>query len=62
MPYESHPQLTTPPDETALWRYLNFTKFIDLLERHVLWFARTNTFEDHWRERSPMPSLRTYAR
>jgi hypothetical protein len=46
MPYLLHSQLTTPPDETVLWKYLNFSKFIDLLERQVFWFARTKTFED----------------
>lgn len=46
MPYESHPILVTPTDSTVLWRYLDFVKLLDLLERQVLWFARADTFED----------------
>jgi hypothetical protein len=46
MPYEVHPELETPPDDTILWRYLSFVKLVDLLERHRLWFARVDTFED----------------
>jgi len=46
MPYEAHPELETPPDDTTLWRYLNFVKLMDMLERRQLWFARVDTFED----------------
>ena len=46
MPYEVHPELDTPPDDTVIWRYLNFVKLMDLLERRLLWFARVDTFED----------------
>jgi hypothetical protein len=46
MPYEVHPRLTTPPDDEVLWRYLDFAKFLDLLERRVLWFTRADKFED----------------
>ena len=46
MPFEAHPDLETPPDDTVLWRYLNFVKLMDLLERRQLWFARLDTFED----------------
>lgn len=46
MPYEVHPRLTTPSDDEVLWRYLDFVKFLDLLERRVLWFTRADKFED----------------
>jgi hypothetical protein len=46
MPYEIHPSLVTPPDNTVLWRYLDLAKFMDMLERRVLWFARADKFED----------------
>jgi hypothetical protein len=38
--------LKLPPDDTILWRYLDFVKFSLLLERHSLWFPRTDQFED----------------
>lgn len=46
MPYEIHPSLTTPHDGTVLWRYLNFPKFLDLLERRALRFMRLDKLED----------------
>jgi hypothetical protein len=36
-----------PPDETQLiWRYMDFTKFVDLLERRALFFARVSALDD----------------
>ncbi len=46
MPYTSHPLLTTPSDETVIWRYLSFAKFMELIEYRKLWFARVDQFED----------------
>ena len=46
MPYKIHPELETPPDDTVIWRYLNFVKLMDLIEGRRLWFARVDTFED----------------
>lgn len=46
MPFEPHPELETLPDETILWRYLNFVKLLDIFERRLLWFARVDMFED----------------
>jgi hypothetical protein len=46
MPFTSHPSLITPADDTVLWRYSDFAKFMDLLERRKLWFSRADKFED----------------
>lgn len=46
MGYEFHPDLVTPPDETVVWRYLDFVKFVDLLQSKSLWFSRADCFED----------------
>ncbi len=46
MPFEPHPKLTTPADDTVLWRYMDFARFVQLLESHQLWFTRTDQFED----------------
>lgn len=32
MGYEENPHVLTPPDDTPVWRYMSFVKFIDLLE------------------------------
>jgi hypothetical protein len=46
MPYEVHPNFITPDDDTVLWRYSDFAKFMDLIERRKLWFSRADKFED----------------
>ena len=40
MPYEPHPDFKQPDDENAaIWRYLDFTKFVSLLDRRELFFS-----------------------
>lgn len=46
MPLESHPNLVLPPDDTVLWRYMDLAKFMLLLDKRSLWFARLDQFED----------------
>jgi hypothetical protein len=46
MPFEDHPLLTTPPDDTVLWRYLSLARFMNLLEHKTLWFSRMDKFDD----------------
>ena len=45
--YEEHPA-TDPPlaADTVLWRYLDFTKFISLLDRQALFLARADALGD----------------
>ena len=42
---ESH-HFHTPVDETIIWRYMDFTKFVDLLLNGKLFFNRSDNFED----------------
>ena len=35
-----------PADNQILWRYMDFTKFVSLLDREELYFARSDYFED----------------
>jgi hypothetical protein len=46
MPYAPHDNLKTPDDHAVLWRYMDFTKFMALVERKKLWFSRADKFED----------------
>lgn len=46
MPFDPHPDLTTPPDDTVLWRYMDFVRFVQFLENRQLWFARLDQFAD----------------
>jgi hypothetical protein len=44
---ERHPVFTRPSNpETRIWRYIDFTKFVDLLERRSLFFSRADSMDD----------------
>jgi len=45
--YKEHPVFEKPEDENAkIWRYMDFTKFISLLDKSALFFARADTLND----------------
>ncbi len=44
--YKEHPELVRPADDTALWRYMNFTKFVSLLETSALYFSSIDQLGD----------------
>lgn len=46
MPYQFHANLRTPSNSTVLWRYMDFAKFIQMLESKSLWFTRLDQLED----------------
>jgi len=43
----------TFPRDQPIWRYLTFSKFIDMLQRESLWFSRADSFEDVFEGRLP---------
>lgn len=49
MRYQSH-EVLTPPDDpnAAIWRYMDFTKLVALLESASLFFARADTLGDEF--------------
>jgi len=47
--YVKHSRLTLEyPDSTKIWRYMDFTKFVNLLDTESLFFCRADKFEDKW--------------
>ena len=45
--YKEHPVFEKPENENALiWRYMDFTKFISLLDKSSLFFARSDKLDD----------------
>lgn len=44
--YKEHRGLYPPNEDTPIWRYIDFTKFVDLLHSESLYFSRADTFED----------------
>jgi hypothetical protein len=46
MPYEAHKTFEPCDEHAVLWRYLDFTKFVALLETRSLFFASSNLLGD----------------
>jgi hypothetical protein len=47
MHYEEHEVFTPPTDSNAtIWRYIDFTKLVSMLETQALYFARSDTLGD----------------
>ncbi len=46
MPFAPHPSFAHLDDDTVLWRYMEFSRFVQLLESRQLWFARADQFDD----------------
>ncbi len=45
--YNERPNFEAPDNElTTVWRYMNFAKFVSLLDQKALFFARSSMFED----------------
>ncbi len=63
MPYEEHECFQTIPDESIIWRYMDFTKFVSLLETQKLFFAPPTSFNDPFECSVTLPTLalRTFA-
>lgn len=41
-----HPVLSVPPPDCKLWRYMDLSKFLWMLEHRSLYFCRADKFED----------------
>ena len=44
--YSDHSQLWPPPDDAVLWRYMDFTRFVSLLDTGALFFCRPDLLGD----------------
>lgn len=51
-----HPVFERPPEDAALWRYMDLARFIALLERRALFFSSIRAFPDRF-EGSLTPDL-----
>ena len=58
---ENYMDLTTGnlSDNTILWRYMDFAKFVSMLEQKAIWLARADTFGDKHEGRFP-DEMRAY--
>ena len=44
--YAADPSLPLPPDDLPIWRYVDFAKFVGMLDSGELYLARADTFVD----------------
>lgn len=46
MPFNQHPCFITPPDDTVIYKYINFYKFVSLINKSQIFFCRADKFPD----------------
>jgi hypothetical protein len=62
--YDAGHEVFRPPEnlDATIWRYLDFTKLVSLLDTGRLFFAATSSFDDPFEGSYPIPSLVARAR
>ena len=55
--YQAHPSFKSLPNEAVLWRYLDFTKFVSMLDKSALFFTRADKLGDPFE--GSMPNANT---
>lgn len=56
--YKEHPTFVQPENEEAqVWRYMDFTKFVALLESRALFFSRVDKLGDPFEGSWPIPNI-----
>ncbi|MBX8942483.1 hypothetical protein [Lysinibacillus sp. K60] len=56
--YKEHRVFNVPEKSKKIWRYMDFTKFIDLLESNSLFLTRTDRFNDKFEGSYPSSNRR----
>jgi hypothetical protein len=58
MPYEFHPSVEPPEDQSQkIWRYVDLTQFMSIIERGTLYFNRADNFEDPFEGEYPQANF-----
>ncbi|MBO9649693.1 MAG: hypothetical protein J7605_14385 [Variovorax sp.] len=57
MPASYHPCFNTPDFDVVLWRYMDFTKFVSMLESRSLFFPRSDLFDDPFEGSLPRANI-----
>lgn len=50
----------TPSESTNLWRYVDFTQFISIIEHECLWFTNMDEFDDPYEGIVPLRNIEDY--
>jgi len=56
--YKEHPEFKLPPSEAHIWRFMDFTKFVSLIDRSALFFCRSDLLEDPFEGHYPPAQIR----
>ncbi|MBN1639089.1 MAG: hypothetical protein JW866_08985 [Ignavibacteriales bacterium] len=51
--YTKHKHISTPVNDTIIWRYMDLWKFLDIIENNKLYLTRLDQFEDKYEGRIP---------
>lgn len=46
--YRNHPSISQPNDTASIWRYMDFTKFVHILQSSTLYFSHRSGFDDQF--------------
>ncbi|AQM61455.1 hypothetical protein [Clostridium baratii] len=52
--YKEHNSFESIDDNKKIWRYMDFTKFVDILENEALFFTRSDRFKDKFEGTLPI--------
>lgn len=55
--YKEHKYIETPKSGTVIWRYLDMTKLLSILERQELYFSRVDKYKDPFEGAITKPAL-----
>src|SRR5688500_1276653 len=58
--YEEHECFHPPEPDAWLWRYMDFTKLLWILDRKCLFFTRADRLSDAWEGSAPTPNRERY--
>lgn len=59
--YVEHESFQSPDNDDILWRYMDFTKFVSLIESGSLYFSRADKFEDRYEGVYPKHSVEHFS-
>jgi len=60
--YKEHPVCSKPDDENMpIWRYMDFTKLVSLLEKKALFFIKGDMLSDQFEGSYPIPNVESRA-
>lgn len=60
--FRNHPCCKLPPDETWIWRYFDFAKFVSLLDSRSLFLPSVDSLEDPLEGAVPWPETERWPR